>query len=89
MTSLERLKPLATRRDILALRCAMKALCGEFGEVTRLDILTVAEARKRRALCLVRLDSAAHEAQLILDVGAARFGDDLLVIVDLCKEDAH
>jgi hypothetical protein len=66
----------------------MKALCGEFGEVTRLDILTVAESKKRHALCLVRLDSAAHEAQLMVDVGAARFGDDLLVIVDLWKEES-
>jgi hypothetical protein len=89
MTSLERLKPLATCRDIPALRSAMQALCGEFGEVTRLDILTVAEAKKRHALCLVRLDSAAHEAQLITDVGAARFGDDLLVIVDLEKENSQ
>jgi hypothetical protein len=87
MTSLERRKPLATCRDITTLRSAMKALCAEFGEVTRLDILTVAEAKKRHALCLVRLDSAAHEAQLIVHVGAARFGDDLLVIVDLPEED--
>ena len=89
MTSLERRKPLATCRDIGTLRAAMKALCAEFGEVTRLDILTVAEAKKRHALCLVRLDSAAHEAQLIVDVGAARFGDDLLVIVDLPKENSQ
>jgi hypothetical protein len=89
MSSLERLKPLATCRDIAALRSAMQALCAEFGEVTRLDILTVAEAKKRHALCLVRLDSPAHEARLIVDVGAARFGDDLLVIVDLPKEDTQ
>ena len=89
MSSLERLKPLATCRDVGALRSAMTALCAEFGEVTRLDILTVAEAKKRHALCLVRLDSAAHEAQLIIDVGAARFGDDLLVIVDLREEESQ
>jgi hypothetical protein len=89
MTSLERRKPLDTCRDIQALRSAMKALCAEFGEVTRLDILTVAEPKKRHALCLVRLDCAAHEAQLIVDVGAARFGDDLLVIVDLPQEDTQ
>jgi hypothetical protein len=89
MTSLERLKPLATCRDIPGLRSAMSALCAEFGNVTRLDILTVAEPTKRHALCLVRLDCAAHEAQLIVDVGAARFGDDLLLIVDLPKEDSQ
>jgi len=67
----------------------MTSLCGEFGKVTRLDILTIAEAKKRHALCLVRLDSAAHEARLIVDVGAARFGDDLLVVVDLPEQDSR
>jgi hypothetical protein len=40
-------------------------------------------AKKRRALCLLRLGSAAQEERLMTSVGAARFGDDLLVIVDL------
>jgi hypothetical protein len=83
MTSLERLKPLAACRDARGLKSAMSTLCAEFGKVTRVDILTVTEAKKRQALCLVRLDSAEHEAQLIADLGAARFGDDQLVIVEL------
>ena len=86
MSSLERLKPLTACRDIDGLKSALSALCGEFGKVTRVDILTVTEAKKRQALCLVRLDSAEHEARLIVDLGAARFGDDLLVVVDLSKE---
>ena len=89
MSAPDRLKPLATCRDIAALKSAMTSLCGEFVKVTRLDILTIAEAKKRHALCLVRLDSAAHEARLIVDVGAARFGDDLLVVVDLPEQDSR
>jgi hypothetical protein len=86
VTSLERLKPLTACRDIGGLKSALSALCGEFGKVTRVDILTVTEAKKRQALCLVRLDCAENEARLIVDLGAARFGDDLLVVVDLSKE---
>ena len=35
------------------------------------------------ALCFLRLESPDQEQQLIADLGAARFGDDLLVIVEL------
>jgi hypothetical protein len=43
----------------------------------------MAEARKRRALCFLRLESEAQERQLMTALGAARLGEDLLVILDL------
>lgn len=83
MTSRERLQSLASCSDVDSLRSAVRALCTEFGRVTRMDVFTMTEAEKRRALCFLRLDSAAHEQVLMADLGAARFGDDLLVIVEL------
>ncbi len=44
--------------------------------------MTIAQAERRRALCLLRLESAAHEQQLIISLGASRFGDDILMVVD-------
>ena len=82
-TSRERLRSLAACGDVDSLRSAVRALCTEFGEVTRMDVFTMTEAEKRRALCFLRLESAAQEQQLMADLGASRFGDDLLMIVEL------
>ena len=77
------MKSLAGCGDIVSLKSAVQELCTEFGKVRRIDVLTMAEAEKRRALCFLRLESAAQERQLISALGASRFGDDVLVIVDL------
>jgi len=82
-TSLDRLTSLATCRDLTSLRSAVQELCTEFGRVTRIDVLTMVEAEKRRALCFLRMESTAQEQQLIMSLGASRFGDEVLVIVDL------
>ena len=82
-TSRERLRSLAACGDVENLRCAVRSLCAEFGAVTKVDVFTMTEAEKRRALCFLRLESAAGEQMLMADLGASRFGDDLLVIVDL------
>lgn len=82
-TSAERLKSLADCGDVLSLKSAVHELCTEFGTVTHIDVLTVAEAEKRRALCFLRLESAAQEQQLMNALRASRFGDDVLIVVDL------
>lgn len=79
----ERLQSLRACRDTLTLRSAIGELCAEFGKVTRIDILTMAEAQKRRALCFLRLESQAQELRLMASLGVSRFGEDLLVVVDL------
>jgi hypothetical protein len=79
------LTALAGCGDAASLRSAVSELCAEFGKVTRIDILTMSEAEKRQALCFLRLESAAQERQLMTNLGASRFGDDLLVIVDLAS----
>lgn len=58
---LDRLKSLTGCGDIGSLRSAVQELCTEFGKVTRIDVLTMVEAEKRRALCFLRLKSAAQE----------------------------
>jgi hypothetical protein len=83
MTSRERLQSLASCGDTASLRAAVSEVCAQFGKVTKIDVFTMTEAEKRRALCFLRLESAAQEQQLMADLGAARFGEDLLVIVDL------
>lgn len=83
MTSRERLESLGSCRDTASLPSAVGALCAEFGRVIKLDVFTMTERQKRRALCFLRLESVAQEQQLMSDLGASRFGDDLLVIVEL------
>jgi hypothetical protein len=77
------LKALAGCGDAASLRSAVSELCTGFGKVTRMDIFTMAEAQKRRALCFLRLESEAEERRLMSTLGASRMGEDLLVIVDL------
>lgn len=69
--------------DAASLRDALDALCAQFGRATRIEILTLAEASRRRALCLLRLESEAQENHLMAQLGGTRFGNDVLVIVDL------
>ena len=85
-SSPEQLRSLAGCGDAASVRSAVSALCAEFGKVTHIDILTMAEAEKRQALCFLRLESEAQERQLMTACGATRFGDDLLVIVDLALD---
>jgi len=79
----ERLKTLAGCGDTVRLKSAIQELCAEFGKVRSIDIMTMTEAEKRRALCFLRLESEAQERRLMTTLGASRLGEDLLVIVDL------
>jgi hypothetical protein len=53
--------------------------------VTSIDILTMTEAEKRRALCFLRLESEAQEIELMSRLGVSRFGSEVLVVVDLAR----
>ena len=81
----DRLKPLAGCRDVVSLKSAVQEMCAEFGKLTHIDILTMAQADKRRALCLLRLESEVQERQLMTSLGVCRFGSDVLVVVDLSR----
>lgn len=82
-TCSEHLNSLRECPDAASLRSAVGELCAEFGTVTNIDVLTIAEAEKRRALCFLRLESAANEQRLMATLSATRFGDDVLIVVDL------
>ena len=82
----DRLKSLADCGDINSLKSAVQEICTEFGRVTHIDVMTTAEARKRRALCFLRLESPAQERKLMNALGLPRFGDDVLVVVDLSSD---
>jgi hypothetical protein len=77
------LKDLVQCGDVGSLDSALRTLCAEFGSVSQLDILTMTDAGKRHAVCLLRLDSSEHEQNLMTKLGAGRFGEDLCVVVDL------
>lgn len=81
------LKDLAQCGDVLSLESALRALCSEFGSVSRLDILTMTDSGKRQAVCLLRMDSSEQEQGLMTKLGAGRFGEDLYVVVDLRMPD--
>ena len=77
------LRDLTQCGDVGSLQSALRSLCSEFGSLSRLYILTMSEAGKRQAVCLLRLDSAEQEQNLMTKLGAGRFGEDLCVVVDL------
>ena len=77
------MKPLAGCSDVGGLETAVREMCAEFGKLTRIHIMTMAEAEQRRALCFLRLESEAQETRLMTRLGVSRFGNDVLVIVDL------
>ncbi len=81
------LKDLAQCSDVGSLEAALRTLCSEFGSLSRLEILTMIDAGKRQAVCLLRLDSMKQEQDLIRKLGADRFGEDLCVVVDLRTPD--
>jgi hypothetical protein len=82
-TCADRLKGLTGCGDPDRLRTALLELCAEFGKVTSINIMTMTEAEQRRALCFVRLESQAQEIALMSNLGVSRFGNEVLVMVDL------
>ena len=77
------LNSLSQCTDAASLACALRMLCAQFGELTRIKVVTLAEAEKGRALCLLRLGSPEQEQELMSSLGITRFGDDMVVVVDL------
>ena len=81
------MKDLVRCGDVGSLESALRKLCAEFGSVSQLDILTMIDAGKRQAVCLLRLDSSEQEQSLMAKLGAGRFGEDLCVVVNLRMPD--
>lgn len=81
------LKDLSSCDDFGSLESGLRALCSGFGPVSRMDILPMVDAGKRKAVCLLRVNSPEQEQNLMAQLGAVRFGDDLCVVVDLRNSD--
>lgn len=77
------LKDLSNCGDFGSLEAELRALCSGFGPVSRMDVLPMVDAGKRKAVCLLRLNSSEQEKNLMTQLGAIRFGEDLCVVVDL------
>lgn len=77
------LNSLAGCKDVASLKSAIHELCTGLGENSQFDVMTLSRPGKHQALCLFHLESAALERQLIASIGASRFGNDLLLVVDL------
>jgi hypothetical protein len=84
-TPAERLQMLTGYSDPDRLRAAIHDLCTEFGKVTSMSMMTITETRKRQALCFLRLESDAQESALMSSLGVSRFGNEVLVVVDLAR----
>ncbi len=81
------LKDLSSCGDFGSLESGLRALCSGFGPVSRMDVLPMVDAGKRKVVCLLRLNSPEQEQNLMTQLGAVRFGEDLCVVVDLRSSD--
>ena len=81
------LKDLSSCGDFGGVESGLRALCSGFGPVSRLDVLPMVDAGKRKAVCLLRLNSSEQEQNLMTQLGAVRFGEDLCVVVALRSSD--
>lgn len=73
-------------RDVESLGSLLSTRITEFGAVSDMQIFAVNRPDKRQALCFLRLQSAAQELRSMMGAGVTRFGKDLLLIVDLRKD---
>lgn len=81
-----RLKTLTGCGDAVSLKSAINDMCAAYGKVAYIDVMTMAQAEKRWALCLLRLESEAQERALMHAWDVRRFGDDLVMVVDLARQ---
>jgi hypothetical protein len=61
----------------------LQRLCGKFGRIARLDVLTAMHEGTKQAICFLRLDSTEKEQVLMKALGVGRFGGEIVFVVDL------
>jgi hypothetical protein len=74
------------RRDIVALEVALRSACAEIGSLSHLHIATASQGGKRQALCFFRMEALEQERRAMLELGAGRAGDELVLVVNLHSE---
>ena len=63
------LAELRQHRDVNSLRSALHELCGQFGRITRLDILTAMHEGTKQAICFMRMERPEQEQTLMKTLG--------------------
>lgn len=66
-----------------SLRSAIKSVCAKFGKVTYLDILPASRTPNLHCACFLRLDSAAAEDKLKLNLHVIQYAGDLHFMADV------
>ncbi len=80
MNTLEQLKGC---QDVKTLKSTLRRLCGRFGQIETMDVLTSMHEGTKQAICFLRLDSPAKEEVLMKTLGVGRFGGEIIFVVDL------
>mgnify|MGYP001764922739 CR=1 FL=1 len=77
------LAELRQHRDVNSLKSALHQMCGQFGRITRLDILTAMHEGTKQAICFMRMERPEQELQLMKTLGVGRFGGEVVFVLDL------
>jgi RNA recognition motif-containing protein len=77
------LAELRHHRDVTSLKSALYDLCGQFGQISRLDILTAMHEGTKQAICFMRMERPEQELKLMKTLGVGRFGGEVVFVLDL------
>lgn len=77
------LAELRQHSDVASLKSALHHLCGEFGRIARLDILTAIHEGTTQAICFLRMERPENEQQLMKSLGVGRFGGEVVFVLNL------
>lgn len=77
------LAELRQHRDVPSLKSALHELCGQFGRISRLDILTSMHEGTKQAICFMRMEKPEQEQQLMKTLGVGRFGGEVVFVLNL------
>lgn len=65
------------------LRTELTALCSQYGQLQRLEILSAGRAGRQQVLCVFRMQTLVQDQRLMRALGIGRFGGDLVLVIDL------